>query len=103
LIIQVARLDRNFWKYARHRKAYKAVLLDAGHLSQTLYLTATSLGVGAFFTAAINDAEIEARLKLRPLHDAAVAINGVGIPDSGNDALRFVAEKYEPMDKYRRA
>ena len=57
-MIHVARFDRNFWKYAQHRKAYKAVLMDSAHLSQTFYLTAAHLGLGAFYTAAINDADI---------------------------------------------
>src|SRR6185295_20068833 len=40
-------LDRMAWKYQAPR-ALRAVLLDIGHLSQTLYLVATSLGLGAF-------------------------------------------------------
>lgn len=39
------RFARNFWKYRNHAKAYRAVILDAGHLSQTLYLTTTELGL----------------------------------------------------------
>ena len=31
-LIQVARFSRNFWKYRSHPKAYRAILLDAGHL-----------------------------------------------------------------------
>ena len=29
------RWRRNFWKYRNHAKAYRALLLDAGHLSQS--------------------------------------------------------------------
>jgi putative peptide maturation dehydrogenase len=94
LLVHVARLDRMFCKYARHRKAYKAVLMDSGHLSQTLYLTATHLGLGAFYTAAINDADIEARLRLRPTREGAIAISGFGIADDERDPYQFRPTPY---------
>jgi putative peptide maturation dehydrogenase len=94
LVIQVARFDRNFWKYPGDRKAYTSVLLDAGHLSQTLYLTATHRGLGAFFTSAINDGDIADRLGLDQLREAAVGINGVGLPDAGDDSLQFKTEPF---------
>jgi putative peptide maturation dehydrogenase len=96
LVIHVARFDRNFWKYGQHRKAYKTVLMDSAHLSQTFYLTAAHLGLGAFYTAAINDADIGDRLKLRPTREAAIGINGVGVADSGRDELHFVPDPYRP-------
>jgi SagB-type dehydrogenase family enzyme len=99
LVIHVARFDRKFWKYAQHRKAYKTVLMDSAHLSQTLYLTAAHLGLGAFFSGAINDTDIAYRLRLRPIREAAIAVNGFGIADSGRDALRFMAEPYSPGDR----
>lgn len=98
LVIHVARFDRNFWKYARHRKAYGVVLMDSGHLSQTFYLTATHLGLGAFYTAAINDADIAERLRLPRGREAAVAINGLGLALHGRDELHFIADSYEPKE-----
>ena len=35
------------------------VALEAGHLSQTLYLPATEAGLGAFITGAINEVFLE--------------------------------------------
>ena len=102
LVIHVARFDRNFWKYAQHRKAYGVVLMDSGHLSQTFYLTATHLGLGAFYTAAINDVDIAERLRLPPGREAAIGINGVGLPMKGQDELHFVPEPYEPNRKENR-
>jgi len=96
LVIHVARFDRNFWKYAQHRKAYKAVMMDSAHLSQTFYLTAAHLGLGAFYTAAINDADIARRLRLAPVREAAIAINGVGIADTARNELHFVPDPYQP-------
>jgi putative peptide maturation dehydrogenase len=97
LVIHVARFQRSFWKYAQHRKAYKAVLMDSGHLSQTFYLTATQLKLGAFYTAAINDADIGQRLRLEPPREAAIAINGCGIPDPMRQELSFAPDPYYPV------
>ncbi len=96
LVVHVARFERSFWKYSRHRKAYKSVLMDSGHLSQTFYLTATHLGLGAFYTAAINDVDISRRLRLAPQKEAAVAINGVGLAATGRDELHFMPDRYTP-------
>jgi putative peptide maturation dehydrogenase len=78
MVIMTARFDRLFWKYRRHTKAWRVVHLDVGHLSQTMYLSAADLGLGAFVTAAINDREVEKALKLRPMQEGAIAIVGFG-------------------------
>jgi putative peptide maturation dehydrogenase len=78
LVVMTARFDRLFWKYRRHAKAWRVAHLDVGHLSQTMYLSAADLGLGAFVTAAINDLDIEAALELAPLQEAALAIVGFG-------------------------
>lgn len=78
LVAMTARFYRSFWKYRRHQKAYSALMMDAAHLSQTLYLVATDMGLGAFVTAAINGANIEERLKLDGFNEGAVAVAGFG-------------------------
>ncbi|MEO0973208.1 MAG: putative peptide maturation dehydrogenase, partial [Pseudomonadota bacterium] len=85
VLLLVARFDRTFWKYREHPKAYKAVLMDAGHLSQTLYLVCSALKLGAFVSAAINDGDIDARLTLDRTREGTVAACGIGIP-SAHDA-----------------
>ena len=94
LIFHVARLDRHHWKYRRHPKAYKAMLLDSGHLSQTFYLLAAERGLGAFYTAAVNDADVGARLKLDPLSEIVIGANGIGIPDPSRDQLHLRPDRY---------
>jgi len=94
LIIHVARFERSFAKYSRHRKAYKTICMDSAHLSQTLYLTATHVGAGAFYTAAINDADISRRLGLRHLCEAPIAINGIGLPGPLAHDLHFTPDRY---------
>jgi putative peptide maturation dehydrogenase len=77
-VIPAARFRRNFWKYRNHAKAYRALVLDVGHLSQTLYLAATELGLAAFITAAINEIDIETAFGLDPLEESPLAVCGFG-------------------------
>jgi putative peptide maturation dehydrogenase len=79
LFLLVARFNRSYWKYRRHQKAYASILLDAGHLSQTLYLVAADLGLGAFVTTVINNAEIDERLGLDGVDLGTVAVCGLGV------------------------
>jgi putative peptide maturation dehydrogenase len=78
LFLMTARFGRNFWKYAAHAKAYRVLLLDAAHLSQTLYLVCAELGLGAFVSAAINEENIDRRLRLQRFTEAAVVVSGCG-------------------------
>jgi putative peptide maturation dehydrogenase len=78
LVLMAARFQRNFWKYRQHAKAWRVLQLDAGHLSQNLYLAATELGYGAFITAAINDACAERLFELDGISTGAIAVCGFG-------------------------
>lgn len=78
MVVMTARFDRLFWKYRRHAKAWRVVHLDVGHLSQTMYLSAADLGLGAFVTAAINDHTVEQTLGLQTLKEGAIVIVGFG-------------------------
>ncbi|TFW23270.1 putative peptide maturation dehydrogenase [Duganella callida] len=82
-VILVGRTERSFWKYRNHQKAYRALALDAGHLSQTFYLLAAEAGLPAFITAAINDADIEQQLGLDHLKHAVIAMCGCGKAAAG--------------------
>jgi putative peptide maturation dehydrogenase len=78
VVVVAARFARSFWKYRRHPKIYRAILLEAGHASQNLYLAATDLGLGAYVTAAINEVEIEQAFGLDPLFEGPIAVCGFG-------------------------
>jgi putative peptide maturation dehydrogenase len=80
VIVLAARFDRAFWKYRNHRKALTALMMDAAHLSQTLYLVATELGLGAFVTAAVNNVDIEERLGIDGYREGVLAVCGFGRP-----------------------
>ena len=76
--ILTARFYRNHWKYRRHPKAYPTILMDAAHLTQTLYLVSAHEGLGAFVTIAINDRDIEERLGLDGVNEGVIAMAGCG-------------------------
>ena len=78
LALLAARFVRSNWKYRNHAKAWKVAQLDAGHLSQNLYLTATEMGLGAFVTAAMNDQCAERCFELDGMAIGAVAVCGMG-------------------------
>lgn len=78
LVIYAPRIARSHWKYRNHPKAYRALTLDVGHLSQTLYLSATDLGLGAFVTSAINEVQLEQALGLQALEQGPIAVGGFG-------------------------
>jgi hypothetical protein len=44
--VLTARFARNHWKYRGHDRAYAGMLMDAAHLSQTLYLSARTSAWG---------------------------------------------------------
>lgn len=78
LVLTVADFDRTFWKYRRHAKGYRVVALEAGHLSQMLYLAATECGAAAFITGAINERSIEQALGLDSSRQGVLAVSGFG-------------------------
>jgi putative peptide maturation dehydrogenase len=80
VVVLAVRFERAFWKYRNHPKALAALLMDAAHLSQTLYLVCTELGLGAFVTAAVNNVDIDERLGLDGYAEGALAVCGFGIP-----------------------
>ena len=85
--VLTARFYRNHWKYRQHHRAYAAMLMDAAHLSQTLYLVSVDLGLGAFVTIAINDREIESDLGFDGVSEGVIAMAGCGIRAAGQSPL----------------
>lgn len=98
LFAMTARFYRTFWKYRRHQKAYGALMMDAAHLSQTLYLVAAELGLGAFVTAAINGANIEERLGIDGWTEGALAVCGCGRPARGRSPFEPDFVRYVPRE-----
>jgi SagB-type dehydrogenase family enzyme len=79
LFIMTGVFARTMWKY-QHPRAYRVVLLDAGHLGQTFCLTATRLGLAPFSTAALKDTLIERDLGIDGISESVLYVTGVGMP-----------------------
>jgi SagB-type dehydrogenase family enzyme len=79
LLLYTAVLERTVWKYPSAR-AYRALLLDAGHLSHAVYLTATAVGLGVFFTAATRDEPVESALGISWGEEILLGLSGLGVP-----------------------
>ena len=88
-VVLVARFARNFWKYRRHAKTHRALILDAGHLSHHQYLVATELGLAAFITAAVNEGDIEDAFGLDPMQEGVIAVTGFGWRGERMEVLEF--------------
>jgi SagB-type dehydrogenase family enzyme len=79
LFIMTGVFARDMWKY-QHPRAYRVVLLDAGHLGQTFCLTATRLGLAPFSTAALKDTLIERDLGIDGISESVLYVTGIGMP-----------------------
>src|SRR5882672_25724 len=77
LVLMTAVFGRPQWKYQSPR-AYRAVLIDAGHLCQTFCLVATWLGLAPFCSMALADSRIEADIGIDGVSESVLYAAGVG-------------------------
>jgi len=77
LVLMSAVLRRVRWRY-RHPRAYRSVLLDAGHICQTFCLVATWLKLAPFCTQALADSRIERDLGINGVDEVLLYSAGVG-------------------------
>ncbi len=77
VMFMTAVFPRVWWKY-RTARAYRTVLLEAGHFCQTFCLTATWLGLAPFCTAAFTESSIEPSLNADGVTESLLYVAGVG-------------------------
>ena len=77
MVVLASVLARVAWRY-RSARAYRVVLIEAGHLAQTFCLTATALGLAPFCTGALADSVIEGDLGLDGLDQPVMYAVGAG-------------------------
>ncbi len=65
VVVMSSVLARVAWRYS-HARAYRVILMESGHLSQTFALVATALGLASFSTGALADTVIEQAFSLSP-------------------------------------
>ena len=88
VVIMTAVFSRERWRY-RSPRAYRAILLDAGHLCQTFCLVATWLKLAPFCTMALADSRIERDLKIDGVSESVVYVAGVGSRPKAGWSLRL--------------
>jgi SagB-type dehydrogenase family enzyme len=88
LVFFTALFDRSLWKYS-YARAYRAVLIEAGHLCQTFCLVATWLGLAPFCSMALADRAIEGDLGIDGISESVLYAAGVGArPAPGVPAMK---------------
>lgn len=80
MVVMCPVFARTMWRYPQSR-AYRTVLIDAGHLGQTFCLVATALGLAPFTTMAFSESGLEELLGLDGVSECPIYIAGVGMPD----------------------
>ena len=101
LTIFVTAVPRRAAVKYRLARALRVVYLDTGCLSQTFYLVATALGLGAYATAAYSDRAAEAILGIDGIRETSLLMLGAGVPASQplagqGQAEQGQAEQYLP-------
>ena len=77
LVLFAATFERALSRY-QYSRAYRSILIEAGHLCQTFCLTATWLGLAPFCSAALADTRIEGDLGLDGMSASVLYAAGVG-------------------------
>jgi SagB-type dehydrogenase family enzyme len=82
LVFMSSVFTRVYWKYD-HPRAYRVILLEAGHCAQTFCLVATWLGLAPFCTAALGDSAIERHLGIDGITESVLYAVGAGTRPRG--------------------
>jgi SagB-type dehydrogenase family enzyme len=95
LFLFTAVFPRTQWKYHAPR-AYRAVLIEAGHVCQTFLLTATWLGLAPFCSMALSDSYAEKILGVDGVTESIIYAAGVGIRPPGKKSARWPKKMRRP-------
>lgn len=90
-VMMTACFERSWWKYT-HSRAYRVVMLDAGHVSQTCLLTATSLGLQTWMSGAFHDSRLEELLEI-PQDSSEYPILFIGVGYGDTEVIEPLLEK----------
>ena len=78
LIIFTAVYERDIWRY-KYSRAYRAPLVEAGHLCQTFCLLATSHNLAPFCAMGLGDSNLERDLGVDGVRESALYVAGIGV------------------------
>jgi SagB-type dehydrogenase family enzyme len=90
VVFMTAIFGRTQWKYD-YARAYRAMLLEAGHLCQTFCLAATWLNLAPFCTLAFADSTIEKALGLDGVSESVVYVAGAGVRPENEEQAHLLS------------
>ncbi len=82
VILFTAVFERQLWRYP-YARAYRAALIEAGHMAQTFCLAATSMGLAPFCLMGLADSTIERDLGIDGITESVLYAAGVGCRPRG--------------------
>jgi SagB-type dehydrogenase family enzyme len=82
MVFFTAVFERILWRYP-YSRAYRAALIEAGHVCQTFCLTATWLGLAPYCVMGLADSVIERDLGIDGIAESVLYAAGVGRPPRG--------------------
>jgi len=82
MVFFTAVFARILWRYP-YARAYRAALIESGHVCQTFLLAATRLGLAPFSVMALADSIIERDLGIDGISESVLYAAGVGRPPRG--------------------
>jgi SagB-type dehydrogenase family enzyme len=77
MVFFTAVFARQLWRYP-YSRAYRAALIEAGHVCQTFLLTATSLGLAPYCVMGLADTIVESDLGIDGITESVLYCAGVG-------------------------
>ena len=77
-IYLAARFSRYWWKYPGFSRAYRGLLMDIGHASQTFQLVAATLDLNTWLTAAFEEVKVNRFLGLKEPEESTLLFLGCG-------------------------
>ena len=82
MVFFTAVFERQLWRYP-YSRAYRAALIEAGHVCQTFLLAATSLGLAPYCLLGLADSLVEQDLGIDGITESVLYCAGVGRPPRG--------------------
>lgn len=101
MVFFTAVFERILWRYP-YPRAYRAALIESGHLCQTFCLTATRLGLAPYSVLALADSIIEQDLGIDGITEAVLYAAGVGRPPRGTTWAPLAKGRAPRLRKNRR-
>jgi SagB-type dehydrogenase family enzyme len=78
VLLFTAVYERHLWRYP-YSRAYRASLIEAGHLCQTFCVLATSYGLAPFCAMGLADSKIERDLGIDGVTESVLYAAGIGV------------------------